>query len=489
MHVLIISSEMYPYAKTGGLADMVGSFSKSLSQLGHDVRVILPFYKQIYNMNLEIDIFAENFSISLGDEMISCNIYEYLDIDSGVTLYLIEQLNYFNRIGFYNENNKDYADNAERFIFFSKAAIKLCKFFNFNIDIVHCHDWQTGLIPAFLKANVKHPKDNIPPQLKHSKSIFTIHNLGYQGNFPKYFYKLTGLPENFFSINGLEFYGKMSFLKSGIFYSDMITTVSSTYAQDIQTPESGFGLDGLLKTRRDKLIGILNGIDENIWNPEIDTFLLPHYNSSNFENKIKFKAQLQENFGLTINPDIPLIGGISRLVHQKGYDMVANVLPNLLSHNIQFVLLGTGEINIENQFEDFSNKFQNFKFYKGYNEPLAHLIIAGSDIFIIPSRYEPCGLTQMYSLKYGTIPVAHSTGGLEDTIKNFNENTGEGNGLKFKDFSSGNFVLAVLKAANIYKSNKNLWKKFIENGMKENHNWSHRVIQYHNLYRNLLKSF
>lgn len=489
MHVLIVSSEIYPYAKTGGLADMVGSLAKSLSNLGHDVRVILPFYKNIYNLNLDVEVFVDSFTIKLGDEKLTCKIYEYLDINSGITLYLIEHLNYFNRNGFYNENNKDYPDNAERFIFFSKAAIKLCKFFQFNIDIIHCHDWQTGLIPAFLKSDVKNPKDNIPLQLKHTKSVFTIHNLGYQGNFPEYYYKMTGLPKAFFSIDGLEFYGGISFLKAGIYYSDIITTVSSTYAKEIQTHKSGFGLDGLLKARRDKLIGIPNGIDENIWNPEIDTFLLSHYNSLNLENKKKCKTELQENFGLNINQDIPLIGGISRLVHQKGYDMVASVLPGLLSHNIQFVLLGTGDVDIENNFADLAKHYQNFKFYNGYNEHLAHLIIAGSDIFIIPSRYEPCGLTQMYSLKYGTIPIAHATGGLEDTIKDFNEINEEGNGLKFKSFSSSNFISSVIRATNIYKSNKNLWNKFMLNGMKENHNWSHRVLQYHNLYRNLLKSY
>lgn len=473
---------MFPYAKTGGLADMVASLSRHLSHLGHDVKVILPYYRSIKEMKLLPEIFIDNLVVKTGKESTNCKIYEHLEVDSGVSVYFVEKNEYFNRSGFYNDSNIDYKDNAERFIFFAHAAVQLSRYFKSNIDILHCHDWQSALPIALLKADI-----NIPEQLNKTHSVFTIHNLGYQGNFDSYNFSKTGLPTEYFSTEGLEFYGQLSLIKAGIIYSDIITTVSPNYAKEIQTEDYGFGMEGILKKRKNHLIGILNGIDESIWNPAKDPCLICHFDHTTIEKKKICKVNLQEKMSLNRNTATPLIGGISRLIHQKGYDMVVSALPGLLSHDIQFVLLGTGEPALEEKFNQISKQYSNFKFYNGYNETLAHQIIAGSDIFIIPSRYEPCGLTQMYSLKYGTIPIVNATGGLEDSVRDIKNNLSTGTGIKFSPFSTANFIFNIIKTIELYKNEKNLWYKIMYNGMKENHSWQHRILQYHDLYRNLTR--
>lgn len=482
MHILKIASEAYPYSKTGGLADMVGDLSRHLSKLGHDVRVVLPYYKCTKEKKLDIEVLADDFKVVCGGKTVICRILKHLETSSSVRFYFIEQDKYFDRSELYNENNVDYPDNAERFIFFCNASVQMAKYFDFNVEVIHCHDWQSGLVPALIKSGAYKPS-----QLADAKTVFTIHNLGYQGNYPMSNFHMTGLPPEFASTEGLEFYSNMSLIKSGIIYSDVLTTVSPRYAAEIQTPQYGFGLDGLLKEKRNKLIGILNGIDENLWNPLSDPFLCCHYSEEAIEDKTNCKKSLQNKMNFIADPEVPLIGAISRIAHQKGHDMLARVLPGILSNDIQMIILGTGDPAIESSFEAISRHYNNFKFINAFDEPLSHQIIAGSDIFIVPSRYEPCGLTQMFALQYGTFPVVHATGGLDDTVKNFDPVTGTGNGVKFMPFSDIEFTSALVKAMTLFDRDKKLWKKILQNGMRENHSWDHRVLQYHNLYRSITR--
>ncbi|KQC13128.1 MAG: hypothetical protein APR63_01160 [Desulfuromonas sp. SDB] len=481
MHILIPTAEIYPYAKVGGMGDMVAALSRHLSKLGHDVRIVLPYYRNIKNLNLDHQIFLNNFKVNLPFKTINCRVLEYLETDSGVILYFIDYPEYFDREGIYNDRQKDYPDNPERFIFFSYAALLLTKHFDFHVDVLHGHDWPTGLIMPLLKCGIKWSA-----QIEEVKTVFTIHNLAYQGNYPLSYFKSIGLPESFLHHqDGLEFFGQISFLKAGIAYADHITTVSITYAREIQTDAGGCGLQGLLQKRKESITGILNGIDESIWNPLTDSYLTNHYDISTIEQKKLCKQDLQQKMGLHPDLNIPLIGGISRLVFQKGFDIVASALVDLLAENIQFALLGTGDDQIESQLTEISKHYSNFKFYNGYSEHLAHLIIAGCDIFIVPSRYEPCGLTQLYSLKYGTIPVVHATGGLEDSVNNIKDSTG--NGIKFSPLTPYNLKIAILKAVELYQDDRDRWKKIMINGMKENHNWDYQILQYHNLYRSLTR--
>ncbi|MBN1620604.1 glycogen synthase GlgA [candidate division WOR-3 bacterium] len=483
MHILTVSSEAYPYSKTGGLADMVGDLSRHLAKLGHDVRVVLPYYRCTREKNLDTEIHAEDFKVICGDKTVTCRILKFIEESSSVRFYFVDQKGYFDRPELYNENNVDYPDNAERFIFFCNATVQMTKYFDFDVDIIHCHDWQTGLIPALIKTGFSKPST-----LKEAKTVFTIHNIGYQGNYAMSNFHLTGLPPDLASTSGLEFYQNMSLIKSGIIFSDFLTTVSPRYASEIQTPELGFGLNSLIKEKRNKLAGILNGIDDSHWNPMTDPFLCCHYGPEDLEEKTNCKKNLQNKMNFPPDPDIPLIGGISRIAHQKGYDMVASVLPGILSNDLQMVILGTGDPQIENQLENISRRCHNFKFIKAFDESLSHQIIAGCDIFMVPSRYEPCGLTQMFALKYGTFPVVHATGGLDDTVKNFDPVTGTGNGVKFTPFSDIEFTSALVKALTLFERDKALWKRVLKNGMLENHSWEHRVIQYHNLYRDMTRN-
>lgn len=482
MHILTIASEAHPYSKTGGLGDMVGDLSRHLSKIGHDVRVVLPYYRCTKEKNLDIEIQTDDLRVNSGEKTVQCRILKYLEPSSSVRFFFVENDAYFDRPELYNENNVDYPDNAERFIFFCNAAMQLAKSFDFDVDIIHSHDWQAGLVPALFKAGV-----HLPKQLSKAKTVFTIHNLGYQGNYPMSYFKMTGLPPSYASTQGIEFYSNISLIKSGIVFSDMLTTVSQKYALEIQSPEFGFGFDGLIREKRNKLIGILNGIDENLWNPLSDPFISCHFGADSIETKAICKSNLQRKINFPQDPKTPLVGGISRIAYQKGHDMIARVLPGILSSDIHMVVLGTGDPEIERQFHEISRHYNNFKFINAFDEPLSHQIIAASDIFIVPSRYEPCGLTQMFALKYGTMPVVHATGGLDDTIKNIDPITEKGNGFKFSPFSEIEFTSALFRAIALFDKDKNLWKKIIVNGMDENHSWEYRVMHYHNLYRSLAR--
>ncbi len=480
MNVLIASPEVFPFIKTGGLADVTGSLPKVLKKLGVDVRIILPKHKGIEEQGFPIKYKNYKFSCPMSQGYVDGEIAvtEY----DGVTAYLVEKDDYYYRDYLYSTPDGDYLDNAERFIFFSKSILEAIKVTGFVPDVLHCNDWETALAPLFLKTLYKEE-----PLLKNIASLFTIHNLGYQGIFWQYDMHLLNIGWEYFAPDYLEFFGNINFLKGGIVFSDIINTVSRKYSEEIQTPEFGWGLDGVLRTRKSDLYGIINGIDYEDWNPEKDPYIPAHYDSKDTKNKKKCKAALQEAFGLPVAGDIPLIGTISRLADQKGFDLIASSLEEMLSYGTQYIILGTGERKYHDLFTELSKKFpKSFSLKIAYDNKLAHLIEAGADMFLMPSRYEPCGLNQLYSLRYGTIPVVRSVGGLEDTITDFTKEPENGTGFKFIDYTDEAMLEAVSRALKVYK-NKDTWISLVKRCMDEDFSWQRSAKEYMGLYKKAIE--
>jgi len=482
LKVLFLSPEAAPFAKTGGLADVAGSLPGALKRRGVEVRMVLPFYAVVRKGNFEVSPLIDNLEIPLGEEKLASTVLETRTSD-GVPVYLIEREDLFDRPNLYGNAAGDYHDNLERFTFFSHAALLITEFVGFKPDLIHCHDWQTGLVPALLKGPYQENKHvgGIP-------TVFTIHNLGYQGLFPKEKIALTGLRKaKFFHPEGLEFWKKMSLLKSGIVYSDAITTVSPSYAQEIQTNEYGKGMDGVLRQRRGSLHGILNGVDYSIWDPSRDCHVPVNYSLKKIAGKRACKESLMEEMSLDASlKKRPLLGMISRLDTQKGLDLLVEILSDILALNVGLVVLGLGEESIQEAIQSVANNNRGRVGLKiGFDDPLAHRIMAGVDIFLIPSRYEPCGLTQMYALKYGAIPVARATGGLEDTIVSFDLTTGEGNGFKFAAYEPAAFLAAIKQGVDLFQDAK-AWKKLMRNGMEADFSWDRSAQTYMEIYRSLM---
>ncbi len=456
MRVAFVTSEAIPYTKTGGLADVCGTLPLILGKLGVETSIITPRYKQIHAakiMELTVDF----------------NGQKRIDVYKDNLTYFIDYPEYFFRDGLYGTPSGDYPDNCERFALFSRSVIELLKKTKF--DIVHCHDWQTALVPLY----VKKEKLNV-------KSVFTIHNLGYQGRFPKEKFPVLELGWEYFTPEGIEFYGDINFLKAGIINGDIITTVSPTYAREIQTPEFGFGLEGVLKEYSYKLSGILNGIDYEIWNPEKDPYVYNPY--ADFKGKQKNKIELTNECLLDFNK--PLIGMVSRIAGQKGFDILTKILDDIVTLNYAFILLGFGEEQYCEKLTRFGNAYPgqisiNIKF----DEILAHRIYAGSDFFLMPSRYEPCGLGQMISLRYGTVPIVHKTGGLADTITQFNPTDISGNGFIFEPYSAESLLDALKVAYSIY-SRKEIFERLSEDCMKYDFSWHRSADEYKGIYEKLL---
>ncbi len=398
-------------------------------------------------------------------------------------VYLIKCDEFFDRGSLYGTAKGDYRDNAERFIFFSRCALEACIKLGFTPDIVHCHDWQSGLIPAYLKTIYS----NKPNFLK-TGSVFTIHNIAYQGLFDRAAFNLTGLPGRLFSIDGLEYWGNMSILKAALMFSDIINTVSKKYSEEIQTTEFGYGMEGILAMRRADLYGILNGVDYDEWNPETDKFLAAQYSSADLKGKQACKEDLLKEFNLPASLRTqPLLGVISRLADQKGFDLLAEIIDELMAINLGFVLLGTGEQKYHDLFAAIGKKYPKRAGIKiAYNNAIAHKIEAGCDLFLMPSRYEPCGLNQIYSLKYGTVPVVRATGGLDDTIVDYNEKDGRGNGFKFSEYSAQEFLHSIKRALKIY-ADKTKWARLVKNCMANDFSWEQSARQYMELYGKALK--
>jgi len=475
LKVLIASSEVAPFAKTGGLADVAGSLPLTLGSSGCDVKVILPYYRQIKKQDFGIKLLKANIKAELGAKAVNFSLY-YCQREK-VDFYFIENDKYFDRDFLYGTPSGDYSDNAVRFGFFANAALDSMAAINFNPDIIHCNDWQTALIPFYLKYKFRDLKS-----FTNTKTLFTVHNLAYQGLFPRQVMPEIGVDDEFFIPDRLEFYGKLSFIKSGILYSDAVSTVSNGYAREILTKEFGCGLDGLLNMRKNDLYGILNGADYSEWNPKIDRYIKAAYDAKNLENKTKCRKDLITQMKLKISIDTPLLGVISRLAGQKGIDLIAESAGEIINLGCSLVILGTGDEKHHKLLRALARKYPKYIAVKiAFDNPLAHKIEAGSDMFLMPSRYEPCGLNQMYSLKYGTIPVVTAVGGLDDTIVDYTQNRKMGNGFKFNKANKADFIDALKRALSVYQ-NKKEWKELVLKAMGFDFSWTKAAKEYIRLY-------
>lgn len=476
LNILIAAGEVAPFAKTGGLADVAGALPAELEKLGHNVRVALPYYKMVKKGNFPITDTGLKLTVQISDRTASADIHKAV-IGNNVTVYFIKNDSYYDRDDLYRTKEGDYLDNAERFIFFSKAILALAQAVKFKPDIIHLNDWQTGLVPILLKWTEKNNDF-----FKDTRTVFTIHNLAYQGLFWHLDMHLTNLPWDIFTPQGIEFYGKINLMKAGIIGADIITTVSKKYCDEIRTQEYGCGLDGVLLSRKDSLYGILNGVDYNDWSPEKDRFIAKNYSPETLQYKVVCRHDMLSHYKLRLNDDVPVIGVISRLADQKGFDLIAETIDEIIGMGFAFILLGTGDPHYHDLFENVAKKYPKYAgVILGFNNALAHKIEAGCDFFLMPSRFEPCGLNQIYSLKYGTVPIVRATGGLDDTIINFNPDTGEGNGFKFHKYTAVGMIDKLREAMAVYKD-KCLLTKVMENGMKCDFSWEKSAHEYVRIY-------
>ena len=494
LKILIATPEAVPFAKTGGLADVSGSLPKALSRLGHQVKVILPKYrmvsKKVQHGTSGYDLQKVEVSlpdIPIGEDKERIRVSNCQLSDSKIEFLFLVNDKYYDRDELYRDKTTgfDYVDNAERFILFARGSLEVLKALNWQPDIIHANDWQSALIPAYLKT--LYAGD---PFFAGTSTVFSIHNIAYQGNFSKDSFAKIGLTKDlFYPTSPFEFWGNVNFLKVGASYADVLSTVSERYAVEIQSSsEFGFGLEGVLRTRNPDLYGIVNGIDYEEWSPEKDRFIPHRYSKEDLSGKKKNKKALLEKCNLPeARKDVPLIGVVSRLADQKGFDILAEVSEELLSLELQMVILGTGEEKYHKLFSQMAKRYpRKISVNLCFDNSLAHLIEAGSDMFLMPSRYEPCGLNQLYSLKYGTVPVVRETGGLADTIQDYDPKTGEGTGFVFKNYDSGELLEVVKRALQIYQD-KDVWMKLMKNGMEQDFSWQASARRYEELYQKALE--
>jgi starch synthase len=476
MKILFVASEGLPYSKTGGLADVIEGLPKALRELGHEVAVLLPRYRG----NKVTATLISSITMPLGGRARFPAIAEGKSVD-GVRYLFLDDAEFFDRPGIYGDKTGDYPDNAERYAEFSRAAIEVAKRV-WLPDVIHCHDWQTALVPVLLRT--EHAAD---PTVRSLPVVFTIHNLAYQGVFPRNTLRKVGLPDSLFALDALEFYGNVSFMKGGLLYADYLTTVSRRYAKEIQTAEQGAGLEGVIQKRADRLIGIVNGVDYEAWNPETDKLIVANYSAENMEGKRACKKDLLASFGLPDeNLSRPMIGIVSRFVDQKGFDLIAAIADRLLGEDVALVALGTGQPAHENLFRDLAARFPARVGARiEFDEPLAHKVEAGADMFLMPSRYEPCGLNQMYSLLYGTPPIVRATGGLDDTVQNFgprsHQKGNHGTGFKFHEYEPEALLTCIRAALKAYHDPE-AWRVVQQNGMAKDFSWSASASAYVTLY-------
>jgi starch synthase len=480
MKILFASSEAVPFAKTGGLADVSGALPRALAQMGHKVFLILPKYRAVDENRFRLTRSEILLKVPISQRVEIAEVY-LAELAPDFHALLIRKDAYYDREQLYGTPNGDFEDNAERFTFFSRSIVEAALGLELNPDIFHCHDWQTGLAPVYLKTLYRDV-----PSLKQAASIFTIHNIGYQGIFWHYDMQMTNLGWELFTPRALEFYGKINFLKGGIVFADAVTTVSRKYMEEIQTPEFGAGLEGVLRDRRGDLYGICNGVDYEEWSPLKDPFIKERYGPADLTGKRACKADLQREFGLAVEEGTPLIGAISRLDEQKGFDLIADFMEELMGLGPQFVLLGTGKEKYHLLFENLKMKYpQQLGLKIAFDNALAHKIEAGADMFLMPSRYEPCGLNQIYSLKYGTVPIVRATGGLDDTIQDFDPGRDGGNGFKFEEYSVPALRDAIQRAFQAYRD-RTAWEKLMIRGMSADFSWDRSAAEYVNVYQETL---
>ena len=482
LRVLFPTPEAVPFAKTGGLADVAGALPKYLQSLGCDLKLVMPYYRMVKNTGLPIQSLGKELEVTVGTEAIKADLYQG-QLDQGLPVYFIGQEEFFDRQYLYGTPKGDYFDNAERFIFFSKATLLLCQYLGFSPDIIHHHEWQTGLIPSYLKSIYQGN-----PLFSRTAVVFTIHNIAYQGLFKKEKFLVTGLPQEMYNPEGIEYWERINLMKAGIVYADSINTVSHKYSEEIQTPEFGYGLEGILRKRKEDLYGILNGVDYKEWDPSHDPHLVARYDLQDLSGKKTCKRDLLKEFNLPSSLEkAPLLGMISRLADQKGFDLLAEILEELFALDIGFVLLGTGEQKYHDLFQQVARKYPKKAGIRiAYDDRLAHKIEAGADLFLMPSKYEPCGLNQIYSLKYGTIPVVRATGGLDDTIVNYDPSTGTGNGFKFSRYDAKEFLKQIKVAISFFSQPKH-WKQLLQNAMTADFSWQRSAETYLQLYQQTLK--
>ena len=478
MRILFIASEGLPFSKTGGLADVVEALPKALVASGHEVAVVLPRYR---GTHAQVAV-VRGLAVPIGSSARLVTIAEG-SVQHGVRYFFVDDPEYFDREQFYGTGGRDYPDNAERFAEFSRACVELAKSV-WVPEVIHCHDWQSALVPVLLRTVYA-----ADPVVGALPVVFTIHNMGYQGLFPKEALAKAALPDSLFRPDALEYYSQVNYLKGGLIFSDYLTTVSRKYAQEIQTAEYGCGLEGVVAGRAERLVGILNGVDYAVWSPENDALIAARYSASDLTGKRNCKKDLLAQFELPEeNLNRPLLGIVSRFADQKGFDLLAEVADELLGEDLALVALGTGELKYEQMFRGLAGRFPGkFGVKIGYDNTLAHKIEAGADMFLMPSRYEPCGLNQIYSLRYGTVPVVRATGGLDDTIEPFDLASGLGTGFKFEEYTGG-ALLGVVRQALAAFRDAAAWRGLQSNGMAKDFSWRASAAEYAGLYEQARKA-
>lgn len=485
LKILMISSEMVPFAKTGGLADVVGVLPAELKKKGHDVRVVIPLYSSIDREKYKIELFQQTMCVWMGNSEEWCAIYKATAKD-GVTVYFIDNTRYFEREGLYHDDlMNDYQDNPCRFGFLSRAALQLCIDRGFKPDVVHVHDWQAALAPAYLKTwHWDHP------MLSETASVLTIHNAAYQGVYPKSHYEYLGLGWNNFHADAFESFDRINFLKGGIYFADLVNTVSPGYAREISRPHAMFGLAPYLSNRGENFYGILNGVDYSEWSPENDPLIPSTYSTKDLSGKKECKRALQEKFGLEVNDKIPLFGAVGRFVEQKGYHLLAPAIEQMLqTMEAQFIILGSGRPDLQDFFGALPSRYPGkAASWIGYNVGLSHEIEAGCDFFLMPSLYEPCGLNQLYSLKYGTLPLVRATGGLDDTVVNYNEVTGEGTGFKFEAATVEALYNTIGWAVSTWYDRPRHIGTLRMQAMQQDYSWDKSTAEYEQAYKKAIEN-
>jgi starch synthase len=470
MHIAFVASECVPFSKTGGLADVVGALPAALAAAGHEISVYIPHYRHTRISNERKVV--QSITVPFDDRYRFCSVLTGTGYP-GVRFFFVDYPPFFDREGLYGTASGDFPDNAERFALFCRAVLEASKIIGVP-DVFHCHDWQSALVPVLLRT--QYAED---PAFRDAGTVFTIHNIGYQGLFPPEILPLLMLPWDLFTISKMEYFGNVNFLKGALVYSDIITTVSRKYAQEIQTTEFGFGLEGVLKDRAQNLVGILNGVDYDEWNPQTDKFIAAHYSAEDLSGKQECKQDLLDSFGMgAAPPHWPLIGIVSRFAAQKGFDLIGQIIDRLALEDVLLVILGSGDKLYEEMFLRLARRVpEKVAVRVAYDNALAHKIEAGADMFLMPSRYEPSGLSQLYSLKYGTVPIVRATGGLDDTIDPWDQRNKKGTGFKFQEYSGDAVLRTIHQAMQVYRDQES-WNKLMRNGMSKDFSWRVSAREY-----------
>jgi starch synthase len=485
LKILFASSECVPFAKTGGLGDVSGALPEFLKKHGNEVIIVIPMYSFIDRLKHHISVVIEKMNVRMGTELIACSINK-TKLPGGVMIYFVDYEPYFGRPNMYHDNFfNDYQDNLKRFTFLSKAALQLCHELNYKPDIVHANDWHTAILPAYLKRLYK--DDTL---FANTASVLTIHNIAYQGRYSGHYYSYTGLWEEDFTPDKFECHWAVNLLKGGIHFADMVNTVSKGYAEETKTPQGGNGLDVFLNQKGENYIGITNGVDYSEWDPAKDNLIPANFTYKEMKGKSVCKQDLQERMGLKKAKEIPVIGIVSRLAEQKGFFILADCIEDIVNNmDVQFAILGEGDKHLEGYFGNLPGRYPGkIGAYIGYSNELAHLIEAGSDFFLMPSLFEPCGLNQIYSMKYGTLPIVRATGGLNDTVENYDQESGEGTGFKFWEPSSKAIFNTVKWALETYHFRKHHFKGLIKKAMMQNFSWEMSAEEYVKLYKKALEN-